>query len=103
VVNYHLVSYRDIVELLYRSKVVNFGKDLLQREIDLNMSMGSFFLEKMLTFLETLTYIEPEPYLRRRLCTTLASLRNVRSAMSAARSNFGGFILNSASKDTLRS
>lgn len=44
----------------------------------------------------------PDPNRRRRLCTTLASLRNVRSAISSTRSNFGGFILNKDSKGTLR-
>lgn len=48
------------------------------------------------------TYMAPEPYLSRRLWTTLASLRNVRSAMSSTRSNLGGFILLSAYRGTLR-
>ena len=48
-----------------------------------------------------LTYIAPEPYLSLRLWTTLASFKNVKSAMSSTRSNLGGFILNKASNGTL--
>ena len=41
-------------------------------------------------------------YLCRRLCTTLASFRNVRSAISSAFSNLGGFILLRSSVATFR-
>lgn len=38
----------------------------------------------------------PDPYRNLKLCTTLASFRNVKSAISSTRSNFGGFIFDNA-------
>jgi hypothetical protein len=48
------------------------------------------------------TYIAPDPYLSRKLCTTLASFKKVKSAMSSTRSNFGGFIFERAYSGSLR-
>lgn len=49
-----------------------------------------------------LTYMLPAPYLNLKLCTTLASFKNVRSAISSTLSNLGGFILDKVYEGRLR-